>query len=106
MFASFLIGRTDINQLVKAARSKQSGINQRGTIGRTDYDHGLQFFKPVHFSQDSVDHPAGYLRFALTRAARWHQTVNLVNEHDARRNSARPAEHAGDLLLALAIPFG
>ena len=42
----------------------------------------------------------------MAAAARGNQAVELVDEDDGRRDLAGAGEQAGDLLLALAIPFG
>jgi hypothetical protein len=65
----------------------------------------LQLLEPVHLGEDGVDHPLGDLRLAEPAAARRDQAVELVDEDDGRRDLAGAGEQAGDLLLALAIPF-
>ncbi len=106
LFATALVGCSDINQFVEAARAQQRRIDQSGTIGRTNHHHRLQFFEPVHFGQNGIHHPPGHLGFALPASTCRNQTVDLVDKHDAGRDSPGPFEHPCDLLFAFAIPFG
>src|SRR3546814_4131236 len=50
-------------------------------------------------------HPLRHLRFAQAPAPRRDQAVQFVDEDDGRRNLPGAGEEAGDLLLALPIPF-
>ncbi len=96
------IGRADIDQFVEPARPQQRRIDQRRAVGRTDHHDRLQFFHPVHFGEDRVDHPRGHLRLAMPPTARGDQAVDLVDEEHAGRNLPRAGEQAADLLLAFA----
>ena len=100
------VGRADVDQLVETAGPKQRRIDQARPVGGADHDHVLQLLEAVHFGQDGVDHPLGDLRLAEAAAARRHQAVDLVEENDRRRDLPSAGEQPGDLLLALAIPFG
>ena len=106
LLATCLVRRADIDQFVEAARPQQGRIHQRRAIGRPDHYHRLQFFQPVHFGKDRIDHAAGDLWLALPAAASRHETVDLVDEYNAGRHGTRTLEHLGDLLLAFAVPFG
>ena len=99
-------GTGDVDQLVEAAGAQQGRIDQIGPVGRADHDHRLQLLEPVHLGEDGVDDPLGHLRLAHAAAAGGHQAVELVDEDHGRRDLAGAGEQAGDLLLALAIPFG
>ena len=70
LLAARLVGRTDINQLVETTGAQQRRIDQRRAIGRADHDDRLEFFQPVHFGKDRVDHATCDLRLALPAAAR------------------------------------
>ena len=100
------VGHRHVDQLVEAAGPEQGRIDQVRPVGRADHDHRLQFLEPVHLGEDGVDHPLGHLRLAEAAAARGDEAVELVDEDHRRRDLAGAGEQAGDLLLALAIPFG
>ena len=95
-----------VDQFVEPAGAEQGRVDQIGPVGRADHHHRLQFLEPVHLGEDGVDHALGHLRLAHAAAARRHQAVELVDEDHGRRDLAGAGEQAGDLLLALAIPFG
>ena len=101
-----LVGHRHVDQFVEAAGAEQGRIDQIRPVGRADHDHRLQFLEPVHLGEDGVDHALGDLRLAEAAAARGDEAVELVDEDHGRRDLAGAGEQAGDLLLALAIPFG
>ncbi len=100
------VGDGDIDQFVEAAGAEQGRIDQVRPVGGADHDDGLQFLEPVHLGEDGVDHTLRDLRLAEAAAARRDEAVELVDEDHGRRDLAGAGEQTGDLLLALAIPFG
>ena len=99
-------GTGDVDQFVEAAGPEQRRIDQVRPVGGADHHDRLQLLEPVHLGEDGVDHALGDLRLAEAAAARGDEAVELVDEDHGRRDLAGAGEQAGDLLLALAIPFG
>ncbi len=100
------VGRADIDQLVEAARAEAAP--GRSGSGR--------LVAPITTTFCSSSSPSISARMVLTTRSvtcgspsppprAGHQAVELVDEDDGRRDLARAGEQAGDLLLALAIPF-
>ena len=85
-FAAAHIRTGDDDPPIKSPGSQQGRIQNVGPVCRSNQDHAVVRFKPVHLNQQLIQSLLAFVVSAAeTRAAMATDGVNLVNKDDARR---------------------
>lgn len=105
--AARLVRQADVYERVEAAGAEERGVDEVGSVGGGNDQHGRERLHTVHFvEQLSEDARADAAATALASGSPLgSERVDFVKEDDGGRRSTRAAEESGDSTLALANPL-
>src|SRR3990170_426154 len=99
-----LVGHGHEDEAIEPARAQEPGVDHVRPVRRPDHDDALHALQPVHGGEELV-HDALRDALVVPSAPTVRDAVELVEEHDARRDLFRLLEDHPDGLLGLADPL-
>merc|ERR1740139_307663 len=108
VFAGWLVGQGDVDQLIETAGSDQGLIEDVGSVGSPDEEQVLLDTGTVHLGQKLVKNTVTGTTGITATSARSGRAdgVELVEEEDARSGTSRLVEDATNVGLGLSEPHG